>query len=294
VVNRKFVGSNRPFALNKSFNIVPLLTNGEDFLSIKRVFASGSREYRAVPFRRINQQEPETYAVRKGGVGRFDRRNATEMINYILEMMRDESAAFTALGGNMLTREIKQLGQDLSRIEQNITRKSLLEDPMPFLLVKPRNPEDVWIEYWTTNGEFANKIPAGSTLKATSSIDFQKEEMVLLTSSFGGKSALKDVEKIYAYKNALLTRGRVVTAEDIKSVCYAELGDKITNVAVKKGVMHDPRPNKGLVRTLEVQLTPAPAFNATPEEWNSLCKDLQAHLTQKTSAISLPLQVVLS
>ncbi len=294
VVNRKLVNSNRPFALNKNFNIVPLPTNGEDFLSVKRVFAGGSREYRAVPFRRINQQEPETYAVRKGGVGRFDRRNATEMVNYILEMMRDESVAFTALGGSNLSREIMQLGQDLSRIEQNIMRKSLLEDPMPFMLIKPKKPEDVWIEYWTTNGEFANKIVSGSNLKSVATSDFQKENLMILASSYGGRGALNDAEKLYAYKNALLTRGRIVTAEDIKSTCFAELGNKISGVTVKKGMAHDPLPHRGLQRTLDVQLKPSPGFDASEEEWKGLCKDLEAFLQQKSSAISLPVRVVLS
>jgi hypothetical protein len=127
-----------------------------------------------------------------------------------------------------------------------------------------------------------------------SNSDFQKEDIVLLTSSFGGRSALNDIEKLYTYKNALLTRGRMVTAEDIKSTCFAELGDKISGVEIKKGVMMDPRPNKGLIRTLEVHLTPAPDFRATREEWEGLCKDLQAFLKQKSSAISLPLRVVLS
>jgi hypothetical protein len=86
----------------------------------------------------------------------------------------------------------------------------------------------------------------------------------------------------------------MVTAEDIKSTCFAELGDKISGVEVKKGVMMNPRPDKGLTRTLEVHLTPAPNFRATQEEWGGLCKDLQAFLNQKSSAISLPLRVVLS
>ncbi len=46
----------------------------------------------------MDEEQTGTYTLHSGGVERFDTRNIHEMINYLLELLRSESAAFAGYG----------------------------------------------------------------------------------------------------------------------------------------------------------------------------------------------------
>jgi hypothetical protein len=77
---------------------------------------------------------------------------------------------------------------------------------------------------------------------------------VLLSNTFAGRNKLDAQQKLDAYKYALTTRNRIVTLEDIKSYCWKELGSKITEVNIQKGLAISPLPNEGIIATLDVYL----------------------------------------
>jgi hypothetical protein len=52
-----------------------------------------------------------------------------------------------------------------------------------------------------------------------------------------------------------LSKGRIVTIEDIKAVCFEHFGNDLLRVEVKKGVELDPSPKKGMARSLDIYLT---------------------------------------
>lgn len=289
VLNRRLMDSRRPHRLEKSFNIIPLETD-DYFLGMRRLY-SDTQVYSGVPFRGNRQQHPNTYTIRQGGIGRFDIRNAAELLDYVINVMRDESAAFSALGGATLSRDVKELDQTLNRMEANLTRRAPDQDVTHYLIVKPKVAQDVWISYWTTLGTLGNQIPAGSFLKSDC-MDLQKDTVQLTTTTYGGNDKPNDTERLYAFKNALLSRNRLLTAEDIRAACFAFLGHKVQQVTVQRGVAVDSHPKRALFRTVDVLLTPAqPAI--VPHEWDKLCYELQRVLEERTE-IFLPIRVKLN
>jgi hypothetical protein len=50
-----------------------------------------------VPYRKTEEEKTGTYTLRYGGVERFDGRNARELISYLLELVRNESAGICCL-----------------------------------------------------------------------------------------------------------------------------------------------------------------------------------------------------
>ncbi len=289
VLNRRLMDSRRPYRLEKSFNILPLETE-DYFLGMRRLY-SDTQVYQAVPFRGHREQHPETYTLRQGGIGRFDSRHAAALLDYVINVMRDESAAFSALGGATLSRDVKELDQTLNRLEANLTRKAPDQDVTHYLIVKPKTAQDVWVSYWTTLGTLGNQIPAGSALK-TDGMDLQKDTVQLATTTNGGQDKPDDTERLYAFKNALLSRNRLLTAEDIRAACFAYLGHKVRQVTVQRGVAVDTHPKRALMRTVEVVLTPAHPTTAS-DAWDPLCDELQRVLEERTE-VFLPIRVKLS
>ncbi|CAN5587783.1 type VI secretion system baseplate subunit TssF [soil metagenome] len=274
VLNRRLHLSNRPFALSAKLNIIPLHTE-DHFLTLRKVF-SDVREYHSVSFKNIRELEDGNYSIRQGGVARFDQRNASEILNYLHELLRDESAAFSAYGNYALHSEIKSLDQNLKRIEMLLQKQQSLSN---YLLLFTKEPEDLWVEFWSTQGETANRIPSGKKLTSLSDMNVKKETLMLLNSSLGGREPLNETEKLHVYKYNLLTRSRIVTEEDIKAACFAELGNKIERVKIKKGIKKDASSEKGFIRTLDIVLSPTQELDE--KNWDTTCQELQSFLERK-------------
>ena len=292
VLNRKLQSSNRPYRINKLLNIIPLTTD-DYFLAMRKVTTDHGNVFRNVPFQRFKTMEPNTYAVRQEGVGRFDQRNATEFSNYLLDLIRDENAAFEALGGSRVVQDIKAVRQYISRLERQVAANSTHQDVQHYLALNAEKDENIWVEFWSTLGTLANRIASGTKLQPVNSTDFQSNDLLLVTSSYGGRDKPSDAEKIHAFRSALLSRDRFVTEEDIKAACYARLGDLIASVTFRKGVRVLPRSNQALERTLDVMIQLSSRASLTPDELESTKRDLHQYITQRSSTV-LPIQIVIT
>lgn len=289
VCNRQLVDNRRPYRLDESLNIIPLKSD-DNFLSIHEVKSGDGIPFQALPFFDIKQIEPGTYAIRKDRIGKFDKRNAREMLHYVLELMRDEAAAFSAIGGTFSSKEILELEQTLNRLENNLAKRAADADTDQFLMLKPNKANEVYVSFWSTTGTLGNKIPAGSSFK-TRSVDIKSNSVFSLTTSFGGKDKPSEQEKLYTFRSNLLSRDRLVTKEDIKAACYAELGDAISHVEINKGYFNAPSTKQGLTRILEVWLTPNNGEDLTEDEWKKIAEELSVGLQQRCS-IFLPVKVM--
>ncbi|WPP49127.1 hypothetical protein [Catalinimonas niigatensis] len=286
--NRQLIDNRRPYRLDESLNIIPL--KSEDyFLAVHKVASGDNQPFQGLPFFDIKQMKPGIYAIRKERVGKFDSRNAREMLQYILELMRDETAAFKAASGAIGSKEIVELEQILNRIENNLTKKASGGDTDQYLMLKPDKAKDIYVSFWNTTGAFANKIPAGSAFK-TRTIDIKSNSVFCMTTSFGGKDKPSEQEKLYTFRSNLLSRDRIVTREDIRAACYAELGDTIAHIDIKKGYINAPSHRQGLLRVLRVEVTPNDKEELSEEEWNKICEELAMNL-QRRSSIFLPITV---
>lgn len=110
----------------------------------------------------------------------------------------------------------------------------------------------MFIKYWSTLGAAANNIKAGTQLQLYKGGTLQNNQAILVTTAQGGRNKLSTTESMLAYKSALLSKERLVTAEDIKAFCHYQLGGRVKDIRVQKGVtMHTGR-KQGFSRTLDV------------------------------------------
>lgn len=286
--NRQLIDNRRPYRLDESLNIIPLKSD-DYFLAIHKVASNDNQPFQGLPFFDAKQMKPGIFAIRRDRVGKFDSRNAREMLNYVLELMRDEAAAFKAASGSIGSKEIVELEQILNRIENNLANKTQEGDTDQYLMLKPDKAKDIYVSFWNTTGALANKVPAGSAFK-TRSIDIKAKSVFSMTTSFGGKDKPSEQEKLYTFRSNLLSRDRIVTREDIKAACYAELGETIAHIDINKGYINAPSHRQGLRRVLNVEITPHEKEELSVEEWNKICEELSMNL-QRRSSIFLPITV---
>jgi hypothetical protein len=273
------------YRLQSYFNII-LLESNEQFFSVRRVSGVDDIDYISKPATENLNDLNGTYSLRTKGVQRFDSRNATEHLNYVLELLRDESSAFAAFGQEFIASNIRELNQTISLIEQRVkqNQKDIFNLPS-YLFVRPREEgENINVEFWSTNGAAANNIRPGSRIDLYKGIPVSQESIQLLTHTSGGRNKLSQNEELNAYRDTLLTRGRIVTVEDIRSFCFHYLGEKLEDVEVVKGVAVSKIPGEGLINTLDIHLITGEDSGFSEDEWQSVMADLEIRL-QKNSVV---------
>ena len=296
VVNRHL--NEITYRLQRFFNIIPMMST-EQFLSIEKVestaaSAKGDKEYKYYSFDQFDNSQKGTFTVRSGDLERFDSRNAMEYMNYLVELLRDESRAFAAMGQDFIASMIKSLNQNISQIEQKIKQNGVtLENSPAYLLINPIADSDtIFTRFWTCNGELGNFIRSGSVIELYEGAQFKKEGLVLMTTTTGGTNKLKNTETLPAYKNVLLSRGRIVTQEDIRSFCIFFLKDKanINKIDVKKGVGIGNKPLEGLIPTVDINIMPLRNEQLSAEDWDAIKRELLVNLEEQ-SAVNLNYRV---
>lgn len=292
VMNRQL--SDLKYRLKGGSNIIPLRTAALDqFLAVKSL-TDEAHEYRMVPYRRGDEEVVGTYTLRKGGVERFDGRNAREMIGYLLELLRNESAAFAAYGYDFIATTLKEMNQKISLMEQKTKGYMAQSVEVPdYIIVKPFEGKDMmFAEYWTTTAAVANNIRAGTRLQQAKGMHVKQDSIFLLTTTCGGKARLRPEERLNAFRYGMTTRNRIVTKEDIRSFCFYELKGRIEAVTVERGFEIVALPKEAFRRTIDVTLTPLQTEALDGAGWQVLCEQLRSKL-QTRSAITNHYRVLL-
>lgn len=236
-------------------NVIPLQTD-DLFLDMEEVVNDDGKVLNMRTFQK-NDDDAVNILLRNGGVGRFDERDALAVVDYLIQLLRDETAAFSAIGNDFMNNEMKQLKQIINKLEQRIHSTQLRREQTPYLIIRnnPKNPwNNIFIRYWSTAGADANQIKAGSILMQYKGSNFENGNVVLTSTTIGGHNKSGTAESVFAFKSALLSRDRLITPEDIKAFCYYKLGDKVNKVDIGKGVMIHPDQMTGYTKTIDVNI----------------------------------------
>ncbi|HET9505143.1 MAG TPA: hypothetical protein VFO93_16485 [Hymenobacter sp.] len=277
------------FRLQPALNLFPLVSE-EPFLAVREVYSLANVVYQPTTLSDLAEGATDTYTLRTHGAGRFDARSGREALRELVDLLRDESRAFTAAGTDFIGSILRELNQNLARLEERLDRRPTAEQAVPYLLLRPQDVNDsVYLEYWSSNGAAANRLPAGSRLRVHDG--HYLDEVRLLTTTAGGRERPTADERTHALRRNILTRSRLVTLADIKAACWAELGAQLAEVQVEKGFQNGGTPMAGFVRCIRVRLVPAAGNRLSAPEWQHAAEALQAHLSGQ-SALNLPYEVV--
>lgn len=269
-------------------NIFPIL--GDDhFLDIDYV----SDDYgHRLDTKTYNQNDTISVVLRRAGIARFDERNALEQIQQVLRSIKDETAAFSILGNDIIGDELRQIAQNLASIHQIIREKNLKLNTNPFLIVSGNEKEldmSCTVSYWHTSGEEGNHLKTGTVLEKGANNKIAIQNAIAVRPSFGGRDSVSTQDKILEFRNTSLTRGRIVTIADIKIFGKNHFKDTITELEVHKGTKKEVSVKGGFRRTIDVYLVKnqKSTEKITTEEWEYLKENFLIKL-EKASANVYP------
>lgn len=278
-------------SIDSYINYIPLSTE-DIFLDLESITDSRGYQYHIKKFSEGNLDIGDA-TLRHTGVVRFDERNASELIQYLIELLKDESASFSVIGGDFIDGTIREVNQLIATLEQHIKEKKFIKTSFPYVIIRPKDAslktdnDTFMVGYWVTSGEDANDLKIGTKLEGINTNDFDQNTIMLINTSVGGKSRSSTQEKIVSYREALQTRGRVVTFADIKTFCLNHFKFTISHIEIKKGTKVDSSTNKGFVRTIDIILEKNKnvEYEVSEFEWKYLCDNLLYKLDKVSSNV---------
>jgi hypothetical protein len=275
-------------------NIYPLNLNDEYFLELFAVFNDLKKEVEIIT-NTDDEPSDEDYAyLRYGGISRFDERNAAEEVNYLIDLVRDEASAFSRLGNDFADTNLKEINQIISRFRNKISLVGIKKASNPYLVLNTKSKNDkgtLFVKYWTTDGESGNKINAFSRLSVAKGVDFERDSVVVISSTQGGKNELSNSEKIYAYRENLISNRRVVTRQDIVILCKNHFGIAVNKIEVKNGIQTSLDSNVGYTPTIDVYLERTDLSLYNEDEWEFLREDLKLLIENRAINV-VPFRVI--
>lgn len=270
--------------------LYPLM--GEDsFLDIDYIADNHKKRY---DVKNYLSDDNISIVLRRGGVARFDERNALEHLQHLLSLIREETAAFSAIGNEYaIEEELKQIGQNLASIYQNIKEKNLSLNTNPYLIFSSNNREmdmNFTISYWHTAAEEGNDIKTGVLLDCDSENKTAISRAITVRPSLGGRRGLTTSDKILEYRNALLSRGRIVTIADVKTFAKSHFKHTIKGLDVQKGTKKEISLKGGFKRTIDIYLNKNKEIEVSETEWEYL-KDSFLIKLEKSSTNIYPYRI---
>ena len=277
-------------------NVIPIITN-TPFLDISTLENSKGLAYYPQQINEKSQKEAglkRSYSLWDHGMGKLEKQKAKEQVTHLLDLLQDESAAFTFMNREFLKNNLSQLTKIITAMDQKLVDSEVLNGQTHYIQLNSYNSnEHLILSYWTTKGALANGIASGVELTP-----YQDDYSLLIGGKFltlvhGGTTKPNKKERLDRFKSRTLSGDRLVTKEDVKAFCYMHYGNTITNVTIQPNTTLQLNRNKGRIPCLEISITPSNEGTMTEEEWEHLNEDLLYHLKQKALNI-LPYTIKLN
>lgn len=297
IVNRRFVYKQHSLERNGRLVSLPTDIEGYDFfLNLERLSDDSGANYQPVLNSDINDLSG-TYSLYFGNADRFDQRNAKGMLNRMIQAVREEGSAFSAIGYDLLNAHLKELSEKLDVLEKkvNVSYKNVIGSvEKQYLITEPyENTTFYECEFWKTSGGLANGIPDKTYISQYQSVDVQSNVISLQTETVGGIVRTTTKEKINSLRSGIITRGRIVSREDIKAFVKAMIGSSLDKVEVRSGVAISSKKKEGLVRTTHVTVTLSSKYSLNSENKKRMAQFIQSELEHR-SVQSIPYEVQIS
>jgi hypothetical protein len=283
VINRRLI--NHTYNYSTLNNILPLhVENHEKFMTVNRVSDGHDRIFREIPISQSDKISQGYYSIRYGGAERFDQRSAQDIVNYLLELTKDEVAAFASMQQDFMFTLLEDLSRQLKLIHTRTENIDMDIRQVPTYLIAEsyEDKETLHVDYWVTQGDLGNGLRTGTTLSIKNSTEIISNSIMLLTDTTGGREKLQAGEKLNAYRYAMSSHERLITNEDIRNFCKYELQGKLKEVKFEKGLSLSEHPKEGYIRTLDIKLQPYRYADHDTLQWNYLTQNLLTKIKNKS------------
>lgn len=297
VVNRRFIYKQHSIARNGRLVSLPTDPEGLDyFLNLESLVDDTGHQYDPVHKADINDLTG-TYSLYFGNADRFDQRGAKGMLDKMIQTVREEGSAFSAIGYDLLNAHLEDLGDKLDVLEKKVNNsyKNIIGSlEKQYLVTQPfDNSTNYECEFWKTNANFANGILDQTPFSQYQNVEVLSNTILLQTETVGGIIRTSTKEKINNLRSGMITRERIVSREDVKAFVRAMVGNTLESIEVRSGVAISPKRKEGLVRTTHVQIELSSKYGMNDENKKRMAQFIQSELENR-SVQNIPYQVQIS
>ena len=256
VVNRKLVETT--IAKNNLLKTITLTSElGEKLLSVESAIDNKKRIL--VPDTITGNNEAGTYHIETIYDAFIEQFSLTDYVEQLLDLVDDERAVFSDINRSKIEQVLFGLTENdnVGTHKLDVNNRGR-EDEVSCLSINPHEKTtSVAFSYWLTYGERINGISAGKTFTPNKSTTFDGLFATSLCEIHGAKE-FTDIQDIMSVNQYILTsKDRIVSEYNIKCFCESELGRAIEKVEIELGGKVSPKPKEGLVRVLNIHLTPS-------------------------------------
>lgn len=285
VINRKV--NNARFQLKPYFNVFPLQAEpAQRFFEVISVSNSNGIVLNQAFDFAINDNH--TFILRTGDIARFDKRDALQSLNNVVNLVRDESYAFIAAGGeneNEILQELKTIQKLQTKIVGLLPKDSKNQESGVFIVVQTNEANFVECQYWTSDGLDANTIKSGEQLSSVNQGNLF-DSVVFVQPVLNGREKLPPTAHINLIKKLLLSRNRIITHSDLKIAILSDWEGFIVGVTIEKQIAQLSGINKGIKPVLMITLV----YNANNKPSKALFEEIETsifRLIEEQSAIPI-------
>lgn len=254
VVNRKLVYKLHNFATNGRYIPLPC-PKGSYFLNIRSICDNTGKEYTD---RQQQYEENPTgiFDLYFGNLERFDSDSAIDLINQIIQRIREDGNAFSALNPDLLTAQLKELFFKLSEIEKSVENVNRDEKRQRIfaLTVPAPNATSAEVKFWTTSGQLANGLDERAFVQQFNMEKYDATSLVFRTPVQGGIVHTEESNLVHSLRYGLVSRDRIVSKRDIHNYIYHKMGNNVDTIQIKDGIAISPERKKGFVRIVQVEI----------------------------------------
>jgi hypothetical protein len=287
VFNRRY----REFShrMNSFFNIINLPGN-DQFYDIEDITSSNGQKYTA-----LNQLQNEenfvagTYEVRHHRTGRIDEDEVIAKLNYLIDLLRDESSAFSALDLNFLSVHLRTLDQNIEQLRNKIPQSQLLSNNNYLILQSKQENDTVFVNFWTTEGSIGNKLNTSSEITPIENHDVNPAGVRLVVDMSMGRDKLSPNERLRMLQWQLTSKDGIYSKEDVRRFCLSK-SSYIESVQTKFFMKQMPDSNKGFQKVLNVEISQVANQKIEEQEKERLRFEIEKSIESK-SLISFPILV---
>lgn len=276
------------FKTEKWINIIPLPVKGS-YLDIKSIEGANGGRYKLRPDAGEDPIHEGQAIIRTTKVGKESSRDVRNTINSLLESIRDESAYFSRTSNDLIASQLHEISKLLTRLQE---RLAVSKDEKPafnyVLLRSKKEQETVFVEYWSTTPAAAAAVKSGAIFKPVMHA-LTGSTCFALTAVSGGVETYSDYAQQQMLVRQLSSRGKIISQEDIRLLCYELFGARLQKVSINKTMKVLQGPKTGITRTIGIDLHLKEA-DYTEDELAYLQKQLYYQL-ETNAAFAFPFEI---
>ena len=276
------------FKTEKWINIIPLPVKGS-YLDIKSIENSEGGRYK---LRRDSGEDAvhEGQAiVRTARVARDSSRDVRNTINSLLESIRDESAYFSRISNDFIASQLNEISKLLTRLQDRLSASGDEKPAFNYVLLRSmKDQETVFVQYWSTTPAAAAALKAASTFKPVMHT-LTTSPCFSLTAASGGVETYSDYAQKQMLVRQLSSRGKIISREDIRLLCYELFGPRLQDVVVHKKMTVLQGARTGITRTIGIDLHLKQGDY--PEDELSYLQKLLAYQLETHASFAFPFEI---